>query len=252
MTPNFPTTRRGTRHETRRANSMIYKELFKTRRPDAPTAPVCAYALHRCAAPCACDFMCASGRARVGPSGARSGAGLRPSGRTSGRLSGVGFAPVRGRLLSPLHIFKKTKGESSEKSSHLAALGIADIGRLVLGSPDDPVRESGLSNRGESFSCCLQGRSINLEWSLVSKPLRDAMPTVAAWIDSLREAFGPDMINAAIRAGIDGQTTFWAKEGGQEVGTRLAVESDRTVSGLDIHLGPINPANAQQTTRKRL
>lgn len=49
--------------------------------------------------------------------------------------------------------------------------------------------------------------------------MRQAMPTVAGWIDNLRAAFGADMIDAAIRAGIAGQHTFHAREGGHEVGT---------------------------------
>lgn len=52
------------------------------------------------------------------------------------------------------------------------------------------------------------------------KPMRQAMPTVTAWIDDLRAAFGAEMIDAAIRAGIDGQPTFCAAENGIEIGTR--------------------------------
>lgn len=50
--------------------------------------------------------------------------------------------------------------------------------------------------------------------------LRTEMPTVAGWIDDLRAAFGAEQINAAIRAGIDGQPTFWASENGRAVGTK--------------------------------
>ena len=53
-----------------------------------------------------------------------------------------------------------------------------------------------------------------------NKPLRLAMPRTAAFIDALREAFGARQIAAAIKAGIDGQPTFWARENGQEIGTR--------------------------------
>lgn len=52
----------------------------------------------------------------------------------------------------------------------------------------------------------------------MSQNLRAEMPTVAAWIDELREAFGADQINPAIKAGMNGQPTFWAKENGLEVG----------------------------------
>ena len=58
----------------------------------------------------------------------------------------------------------------------------------------------------------------------MSRPgnLRETMPTVAGWIDELRDAFGADDINASIRAGLQGQPTFYASEGGIEVGTRDA------------------------------
>jgi hypothetical protein len=46
-----------------------------------------------------------------------------------------------------------------------------------------------------------------------AKPMRDAMPKVTAFIDSMRETFGREGIDAAMRAGLrDG--TFWAVEGG--------------------------------------
>lgn len=50
--------------------------------------------------------------------------------------------------------------------------------------------------------------------------LRADMPTVAGWIDQLRAAFGAETINAAIRAGLDGQPTFCASENGRAVGTK--------------------------------
>lgn len=43
--------------------------------------------------------------------------------------------------------------------------------------------------------------------------LREKMPGVTAWIDSLREAFGKEMVDKMIRTGLrDG--TFWAVENG--------------------------------------
>lgn len=50
--------------------------------------------------------------------------------------------------------------------------------------------------------------------------LRETMPETAAFIDAMREAFGADQINASIKAGIDGQPTFYACENGVEVGTK--------------------------------
>lgn len=46
---------------------------------------------------------------------------------------------------------------------------------------------------------------------------REAMPETAALIDSLREAFGVQEMNASMKRGlVDG--TFWAVENGQVVG----------------------------------
>lgn len=56
----------------------------------------------------------------------------------------------------------------------------------------------------------------------MSKPLRLSMPHTAGVIDALREAFGASQIDQAIRAGIEGQPTFWARENGREIGTRAA------------------------------
>jgi len=54
----------------------------------------------------------------------------------------------------------------------------------------------------------------------MSKTLRLSMPHTAAWIDALRVAFGATQVDSAIRAGIDGQPTFYASENGQEIGTQ--------------------------------
>ena len=52
------------------------------------------------------------------------------------------------------------------------------------------------------------------------KSLRESMPIVTAFIDECREVFGKDAINHSIKAGMDGQETFWARENGIEIGTR--------------------------------
>ncbi len=54
----------------------------------------------------------------------------------------------------------------------------------------------------------------------MTKPLRQAMPETAAWIDALREVFGAEEINGALKAGMAGEPRFYAKEAGQEIGTR--------------------------------
>lgn len=47
------------------------------------------------------------------------------------------------------------------------------------------------------------------------------MPTVAGWVDEMREAFGVDCVNRAIRNGMKGAPTFHARENGHEIGTPL-------------------------------
>ncbi|MBP1314453.1 hypothetical protein [Herbaspirillum sp. 1130] len=50
---------------------------------------------------------------------------------------------------------------------------------------------------------------------------REAMPTVAAWIDLLRQAFGEAEINEQLRRGVRGEPVFFAAEGGHAIGTPL-------------------------------
>lgn len=50
--------------------------------------------------------------------------------------------------------------------------------------------------------------------------LRDAMPVTADFIDALRAEFGAAEINEQIRRGMRGETTFYANEGGHEIGRR--------------------------------
>lgn len=49
--------------------------------------------------------------------------------------------------------------------------------------------------------------------------MREKMPTVAGWIDELREAFGTDQVNQQIRRGMNGQQAFFAEENGHRIGT---------------------------------
>ena len=54
--------------------------------------------------------------------------------------------------------------------------------------------------------------------SAPAKPLRQAMPLVAEFIDAAREAFGAAAVDRAIRNGLAGGTDFHASEGGHTVG----------------------------------
>lgn len=57
----------------------------------------------------------------------------------------------------------------------------------------------------------------------MSKPMRDAMPQIAAFIDLAREACGAEQINAAIKKGMAGLPGhFHATENGQTAGTPFA------------------------------
>ena len=49
--------------------------------------------------------------------------------------------------------------------------------------------------------------------------MREAMPKVAGFVDEMRQAFGAEQINGAIRSGIKGRPHFWASENGNELGT---------------------------------
>lgn len=71
----------------------------------------------------------------------------------------------------------------------------------------------------------------------MTKPLRQSMPETAAFIDAMRDAFGAEMINAAIKAGIDGQPTFYASENGQQIGTRAPYSTERAISLADTIVG---------------
>jgi hypothetical protein len=68
------------------------------------------------------------------------------------------------------------------------------------------------------------GTQLEHSWNAVmsGKKLRESMPLVTAFIDECREVFGAAAVHAAIKAGMDGQETFWARENGIEVGTRMS------------------------------
>lgn len=76
------------------------------------------------------------------------------------------------------------------------------------------------------------------------------MPATAAFIDAFRDAFSAEQINPSIKAGLEGQPTFWARENGQEIGTRAASRPEKTISLSQCQIGPFNPANAPQTKQK--
>lgn len=68
-----------------------------------------------------------------------------------------------------------------------------------------------------------------------TKPLREAMHTVAGWIDELREVFGADGINASIKNGMAGGADFYAEENGHALGSE-AMPGAHVVSAADMIL----------------
>lgn len=77
--------------------------------------------------------------------------------------------------------------------------------------------------------------------------LRADMPLVTEFIDAVREVFGRAAVDAAIRAGLEGQPTFWARENGFEVGVRAP---DTGVPVSQMVIGPLratvgNPPKGQ-------
>ncbi|WP_144157374.1 hypothetical protein [Paraburkholderia sp. BCC1885] len=67
------------------------------------------------------------------------------------------------------------------------------------------------------------------------------MPEIAGFVASLREAFGDQVIDEAIRKGKAGEPTFFASENGRTVGTRAPLSvniwrADRSL--FDRHFCP--------------
>lgn len=84
----------------------------------------------------------------------------------------------------------------------------------------------------------------------MTKPLRLAMPWTAAIIDDFRAEFPEAGIEKSVRAGLDGQPTFWARENGNEIGTRAPYSAERAVKLSDIQVGPFNATAAHAASRK--
>ncbi len=70
-----------------------------------------------------------------------------------------------------------------------------------------------------------------------AKPLREAMPRVAEFVDAVREAFGAAAVDRAIRNGMAGGTDFCASEAGHTVGHQAA-EPGASFSFDDLQISP--------------
>jgi hypothetical protein len=78
--------------------------------------------------------------------------------------------------------------------------------------------------------------------------MRQTMPTIAAWIDDLRAAFGADTVNRAIRNGMNGGSQFYAAENGQTIGSKPAL-SGHIVCAADMVLSKRPPEPQQPECR---
>ncbi len=74
---------------------------------------------------------------------------------------------------------------------------------------------------------------------MIARSLRSDMPLVTEFIDAVREAFGRPAVDAATRAGLDGQPTLWARENGIEIGARLP---DTGLPVSQMVIGPLHPS----------
>lgn len=85
------------------------------------------------------------------------------------------------------------------------------------------------------------------------RSLRETMPLVTAFIDDLREIFGKDDINATIKAGMAGVPGFWARENGNEVGTRYHERGTEISAAQMVIIPPEKkePSHADRNPRHR-
>lgn len=73
----------------------------------------------------------------------------------------------------------------------------------------------------------------------MTQSLRETMPICTGFIDACREVFGVAAINSSIKAGLQGQQTFYACENGHAVGTKSI---NRGIPLTDMVIGPLAPA----------
>ncbi len=85
----------------------------------------------------------------------------------------------------------------------------------------------------------------------MSKPLRDSMAGVAAFIDECRAVFGAEIINEQIRKGMHGSPTFYACENGIEVGTKMP-EAKKFITADKMSIQPgVNFSGTKGQKRKK-
>lgn len=123
------------------------------------------------------------------------------------------------RVYAPVRVYRASMFLFSRAHIHLTRVHA----RVHMEHPEH-------SSNDKAFHCSgypeRQKRTRNIP---MSKNLRNEMPSVAGWIDELREVFGKATIDASIRAGLSGQKTFHAKENDIEIGTRFVPDQEKTV-----------------------
>lgn len=77
------------------------------------------------------------------------------------------------------------------------------------------------------------------------------MPTVRAWVDDLRVAFGADLIDGQIRAGMRGDPVFCAAEGGRSVGSPVPTPPGVKLADMVIYGPRVDADPAGETGRRR-
>lgn len=81
----------------------------------------------------------------------------------------------------------------------------------------------------------------------MTQSLRETMPICTGFIDACREVFGVAAINSSIKAGLQGQQTFYACENGHAVGTKSI---DRGITLTDMVIGPLAPTAPTERATK--
>lgn len=81
--------------------------------------------------------------------------------------------------------------------------------------------------------------------------LRDEMPGTAAAIDDLRAAFGADVVDTAIRKGMNGEAGFFAQEAnGKTFGTAMPAAKGELDAEQYLKLGRVKDAAVEAEERK--
>lgn len=83
----------------------------------------------------------------------------------------------------------------------------------------------------------MASKGVHVADQLQAERNKQSMPTVQAWMDGLRAAFGKDEIDAVIRRGIKpdcrNEHRVFASEGGRTIGQRFEYDAARSCTSAD-------------------